>query len=43
LRFADDDVLLGAEVFNDPAVVVKHRYWRDVAWRYAVSFTAYSG
>lgn len=43
LRFADDDVLLGAEVFTDPAMVVKHCYWRDVAWRYAVPFTAYSG
>lgn len=42
LRFGYDDVLLGAEVFTDPAVVVKHCYWCDVAWHYAVPFTVYS-
>ena len=42
LRFADDDVLLGAEILSDPAVVVSHCYWRDVAWHYAVPFAAYS-
>jgi hypothetical protein len=43
LRFTDDDVLLGAEIPADPAVVVRHCYWRDVAWRHAVPFTEYAG
>jgi hypothetical protein len=43
LRFADDDVLLGAEVITDPAVVAGHSHWHDVAWRHAVPFAAYSG
>jgi hypothetical protein len=42
LRFGDDDVLLGAEVSADPAVVVRHCYWRDVAWHYAVPVSVYS-
>jgi hypothetical protein len=42
LRFGNDDVLLGAEVSTDPAVVVRHCYWRDVAWHYAVPVTVYS-
>ena len=42
LRFADDDVLLGAEIFTDPALVVRYCYWRDVAWHYAIPFAAYS-
>ena len=43
LRFGDDDVLLGAEISADPAVVVRHCYWRDVARHYAVPFPAYGG
>jgi hypothetical protein len=42
LRFADDDVLLGAEIITEPGVVAKHCYWRDVAWHYAVPFAVYS-
>jgi hypothetical protein len=41
LRFGDDDVLLGAEVFTDPAVVVRHCYFRDVARHYATPFREY--
>ncbi len=40
LRFAEDE-LLGAEIITDPAVVVRHCYWRDVAWHYAVPFAMY--
>lgn len=43
LRFAEDDVLLGAEILTDPAVVVRHCHWRDMAWHYAVPVMAYSG
>ncbi len=41
LRFAQDDTLLGAEVHDDPAVVVLHCYYRDVASHYAVPFAEY--
>jgi len=43
LHFGDDDALLGAEIVTDPAVVVQHCYWRDVAWHYAIPFTEYAG
>ena len=43
LHFGEDDVLLGAEVHADPAVVVKHCYFRDVAWHYAIPFAEYVG
>jgi Family of unknown function (DUF6879) len=43
LRFGEDDVLLGAEIQDDPAVVVKHCYWRDVAWHYAIPVAEYAG
>lgn len=43
LRFGDDDVHLGLEVVTDPAVVVQHCYWRDVAWHYAIPFAEYTG
>jgi hypothetical protein len=36
LRFDDQDVLLGAEIVNDPAVVVEHARHRDIAQRYAL-------
>jgi hypothetical protein len=42
LRFGSDDVLLGAEVSTDPAVVVRYCRWRDVAWHYAVPVAVYS-
>lgn len=38
LRFAEDNTLLGAEVHDDPAVVVRHCYYRDVAHHYAIPF-----
>jgi len=41
LRFGDDDLLAGAEVTADPAVVARHCHWRDVAWRFAVPFAEY--
>lgn len=36
MHFADDDRFLGAELIEDPALVVEHNYWRDVAWHHAV-------
>jgi hypothetical protein len=36
MHFDDDDSFLGAEIVDDPAVIVAHNYWRDVAWHYAV-------
>jgi hypothetical protein len=41
LRFGEDDILCGAEIPADPAVVARHRHWRDLAWRHAIPFTAY--
>lgn len=42
LRFGEDDVLLGADVVTDPAVVVRHCYYRDVARHYATPWSDYS-
>ncbi len=42
LSFAEDDVLLGADLVTDPAVVVKHCYYRDVARHYAVPWQKYA-
>lgn len=36
MHFADDDRFLGAELIEDPAVVVEHNYWRDAAWHNAI-------
>lgn len=41
LRFGDDDVLLGADLVSDPAVVVRHCYYRDVARHYATPWATY--
>ncbi|MBB5980342.1 hypothetical protein HDA44_003683 [Kribbella solani] len=41
LRFDDQDVLLGADVVQDPAVVVEHARYRDLARRFAVPRAAY--
>ncbi|MEU0521095.1 DUF6879 family protein [Streptosporangium sp. NPDC006007] len=41
LRFGEDDVLLGADVVTDPAVVVRHCYYRDVARHYATPWSEY--
>lgn len=43
LRFGDDDIRLGAEITDDPSVVVKHCYYRDVACHYAIPFAEYVG
>ncbi|MGW4792615.1 DUF6879 family protein [Nonomuraea sp. NPDC004297] len=42
LRFDDDDKLLGADVVTDPAVVVKHCYYRDVAQHHAIPWREYT-
>lgn len=36
MHFGEDDRFTGAEVIEDPAVVVEHNYWRDVARHHAV-------
>lgn len=36
MHFDDDDVFLGGEVVEDPAVIVQHNYWRDLAGHHAV-------
>jgi hypothetical protein len=36
MKFADDDRFLGAEIIDDPAIIVQHNYWRDAAWHHAV-------
>ncbi|WP_029535145.1 DUF6879 family protein [Saccharopolyspora spinosa] len=36
MRFTDDDQFLGAEVIEDPAEIVQHNYWRDVAQHHAI-------
>ncbi|WP_158882586.1 DUF6879 family protein [Amycolatopsis anabasis] len=32
----DDDTFVGAEVVDDPVEIVRHNYWRDLAWHRAV-------
>lgn len=36
MHFGEDDRFLGAEIIEDPAVIVEHNYWRDAAWHCAV-------
>lgn len=36
MHFADDDRFLGAEIIEDPSVIVQHNYWRDASWHHAV-------
>lgn len=43
LRFGNDHVLLGAEILTDPEAVVRHSYWRNVAWHNAIPFMEYVG
>lgn len=43
LRHDDQDVLLGADVIHDPAVVVEHAHYRDVARRFALPRADYLG
>ena len=41
LRHDDRDVLLGVDVIHDPAVVVEHAHYRDVARHYAAPRASY--
>jgi hypothetical protein len=41
LRHDEHDVLLGADIITDPAVVVEHARYRDVARRYALPRAEY--
>jgi hypothetical protein len=35
MHYNDDDQFLGFELVDDPAMIVQHNYWRDVARHYA--------
>lgn len=37
MYFGDDDRFAGAKVVEDPATIVEHNYWRDVARHHATS------
>lgn len=41
LRHDDQDVLLGADIIHDPAVILEHCYFRDVARRFALPRAEY--
>ncbi len=41
MHFDDTDDLLGAELVEDPAIVVRHCFWRDAAWHHAVPHAEY--
>lgn len=43
LHFDDDDVFLGFEEIKDVTDVLRHCYWRDVAWTRATNFADHSG
>lgn len=36
MHFDDRSVFLGGELIEDPVELVRHNYWRDVAWHHAV-------
>ncbi|MFO7193335.1 MAG: hypothetical protein DIU77_013920 [Thermocrispum agreste] len=36
MDYDDCDQFLGGTIIEDPAEVVQHNYWRDVAWHHAV-------
>jgi len=36
MHFDEDENFLGGERIEDPAVIVRHNYWRDAAWHHAV-------
>ena len=36
MHYTDHDASLGAEAITDAGEVVRHAYWRDAAWHYAV-------
>ncbi len=35
--FGEDDRFVGAEVIEDPSVIVEHNYWRDAARHHALA------
>ncbi len=35
MHFGQDDRFVGAEIVEDPATIVQHNYWRDVARHHA--------
>jgi hypothetical protein len=43
MHFDDGDRFLGGEVVTDPAEVVMHNHWRDVAWHHAVRRDDFAG
>lgn len=43
MQFGEDDRFVGGEVIEDPAVVVEHNYWRDVARHHAVARDEFVG
>lgn len=41
-EFTEDDRPLGVYLIDDAAEIVRHNYWRDVAWHHSVTFAEYS-
>jgi hypothetical protein len=37
MHYDDDDQFIGAEMVEDPATIVQHNYWRDVARHYSIA------
>lgn len=35
MHFDEADRFQGGEIIEDPAAIVKHNYWRDIAWHIA--------
>ncbi len=35
MRFDESDRFVGGEIIDDYAEIVRHNYWRDVAWHHA--------
>jgi hypothetical protein len=36
MHYDEKDHFLGGEIIDDPEIIVRHNYWRDAAWHYAV-------
>lgn len=43
MRFGKDNTLAGAGLYDDPLVVARYCYYRDVACRYAIPYKDYAG
>jgi hypothetical protein len=41
VRFTDTDELLGAEPIADTATVLRHNFWRDLAWHHATPYNEF--